>query len=190
MTNDIPSAPDRVNYATSAEYRAAYSRWRDKYDPRRIAHHRENRRKRTEAGLTKAYYAENREHLLDHKKEYYAKNREAIRERQKTYREENIEAYKERDARRYRNNLAAMAQGGRAKLAAPPWLTREHWKQMADLYVEARQLTERTGIMHVVDHIYPLKGRKSCGLHVPWNLRIVTNQENTLKHHGIDKLVR
>jgi hypothetical protein len=188
MANDILHPPDRVNYATSAEYRRAYDRWRDKYDPRRAAHHLEKRRKRAE--LNKAYYAENRERLLDQKKGYYAENREAIRGKQKAYREENIESYRERDSRRYRENLAAMAQGGRARRSAPPWLTREQWKQMADIYELARRATEKTGILHVVDHIYPLKGRTSCGLHVPWNLRIVTNQENILKHYQIDKPVR
>lgn len=67
----------------------------------------------------------------------------------------------------------------------PKWLTKEHKKQIKILYVKAKLLTEKTGVLHHVDHIYPLRGKTSNGLHVPWNLRIITSDDNFHKSNKL-----
>jgi hypothetical protein len=77
---------------------------------------------------------------------------------------------------------AKTARRRAAKLkASPKWLTKEHWKEIEAFYIEAAQLTKETGIPHEVDHREPLQGRDICGLHVPWNLKVMTRPENRKK---------
>jgi hypothetical protein len=67
------------------------------------------------------------------------------------------------------------------RLRIPAWLTQEHWEEINVVYLKAAELTKRTGIPHCVDHIYPLRGKTSSGLHVPWNLQVLTQSENLHK---------
>jgi len=67
--------------------------------------------------------------------------------------------------------------------ATPAWLTREHKDEIADIYEQAVHAEKLTGIKHHVDHIEPLQGKDRCGLHVPWNLQILTATENLSKHN-------
>lgn len=70
----------------------------------------------------------------------------------------------------------------RVRRAAPAWLTCEQRRAMTDLYKEARA---RSGEWHV-DHICPLCARNSCGLHVPWNLQILSGPDNRRKSNRVD----
>lgn len=51
-----------------------------------------------------------------------------------------------------------------------------------DLYlIEYYDLAKRRGLE--VDHIIPIKHDKICGLHVPWNLQMLTRSENARKNN-------
>ena len=66
-------------------------------------------------------------------------------------------------------------------LATPKWLNKEHLEKIEEFYKEAENLTKITGIKYTVDHIIPLQGKDVCGLHVPWNLQVITQTENIRK---------
>lgn len=62
--------------------------------------------------------------------------------------------------------------------ATPPWADRAAIKA---LYAECMERSRSTGVRHEVDHIVPLKGELVSGLHVHWNLRVITAAENREK---------
>lgn len=73
-----------------------------------------------------------------------------------------------------------------AKLnATPEWLTGEHLKEIENLYWLARDLKLVSGEEYHVDHILPLRGENVCGLHVPWNLQILSAKENLQKSNKV-----
>lgn len=121
------------------------------------------------------------------KRDYYEKNRETViaraanrpmdeRYRAKLrYKQDNPDLYKELVSLRRR----------RFRLATPKWLTAEHKMEIRLKYRLAIELSRRTGVRHAVDHIVPLQGEEVCGLHVPWNLEVVTQEENLKKSNKL-----
>jgi hypothetical protein len=95
-----------------------------------------------------------------------------------TVRQSNKKRYYENyDNERIRLNIRAAAR----RRASPPWLTKVQKDEIKALYAEARRLEKETGVKWHVDHIEPLNGLNVCGLHVPWNLQLLTASENCSK---------
>jgi hypothetical protein len=69
--------------------------------------------------------------------------------------------------------------------ATPSWLTKEQLNQIESFYWLARLEKERTDDVYHVDHIVPLNGKTVCGLHVPWNLQVLTAVKNLQKSNNI-----
>lgn len=63
----------------------------------------------------------------------------------------------------------------------PCWLSTDQKLLISQIYAEAKKLTQETGIKYHVDHIVPLSNPTVCGLHVPWNLQIITAEANLSK---------
>lgn len=68
--------------------------------------------------------------------------------------------------------------------ATPSWLSKSDKMLIIVFYAMSIRLSKCTGIPHHVDHIHPLKGKTSCGLHVPWNLRAIPARLNLKKKNN------
>jgi hypothetical protein len=116
-------------------------------------------------------------------KRYYEKNKHAVIARaaaRPTEEKRRLQAqYKDQHVDATRADTSVRRR--RHREATPKWLTKEERLQMRNLYVQARKMTELTREQYVVDHIVPLRGESVCGLHVPWNLRVITQDENLKK---------
>lgn len=87
---------------------------------------------------------------------------------------------------RARVNSYNMARYAGLKRATPDWLSAAQQDEIVSFYEKAKQLTKQTGVKHEVDHIVPLKGVYVSGLHVPWNLRVITKAQNMAKGNTYD----
>lgn len=106
-------------------------------------------------------------------KKYYQENKEHMRELNRQWNRDNPHRRKAIGAK-YR---AASLQ------ASVPWANQE---AIADVYKECLETTERTGVLHHVDHIVPLQSKVVCGLHNEFNLRIIPAKENLTKSNKFE----
>lgn len=121
--------------------------------------------------LQAAYYLENKDELDKKAAEYYKQNREKRRKAGRVHYEDNKALYLA-----YSRTRKALL-----KNRMPCWLSRSEIKAISDIYVKCKNVSERTGILHHVDHIVPLNGETVCGLHVPWNLQLLPALDNLRK---------
>lgn len=106
-------------------------------------------------------------------KRYARENLERNRARVREYQQKNKETYLE-----YQNVYQA-ARRVLKKKAQPPWINIE---EMKPIYKEMKKRNKIAGrVAFHVDHIIPLQGENICGLHVPWNLQVITAEENLRK---------
>ena len=128
----------------------------------------------SEAGkqAKRRYYEANKEQVIARANARPVEERTRHREK---YKKQNLDLYKALTSVRKR----------RHKNATPPWITHEQKEAIKGLYLHAMRLTKITGERYVVDHIIPLINPTICGLHVPWNLRVITQEENLLKSNKL-----
>jgi hypothetical protein len=124
---------------------------------------------------------------VEAKQEYYKRNREAVIARAQARTIEEKRAY--RAAWKTNNSDQVLADNKvrrrKHRQATPPWITRKQKSEIRQLYQIAITMSKTTGERYVVDHIVPLRSDFVCGLHVPWNLRVITQEENLKKSNKL-----
>lgn len=89
-----------------------------------------------------------------------------------------------RENRGWKRSVTAKRKARIAK-ASPPWLSKDQLKLIRGIYQRAVLMEKETGVRHEVDHIVPIAGKNVCGLHVPWNLAVLTMAENRAKSNRV-----
>jgi hypothetical protein len=125
--------------------------------------------------------------VKDRKNDWYVANREKVIQtaatRPKSVLREYRNAWKRNNTLQIRADTKARRRKHRQ--ATPKWLTRRQKTEIRQLYQIAITMTKTTGEQYVVDHIVPLRAETVCGLHVPWNLRVITQEENLKKSNKL-----
>ena len=135
------------------------------------------------------YFAEynKREAVKDAKHDWYLENRAQVMAAANTrpahVKREYQAAWKDRNKTWVRADTKARRRKHRE--ATPPWLSRKQKSEIRQMYQVAITLTQTTGEQYVVDHIVPLRSDVVCGLHVAWNLRVITQSENLQKSNKL-----
>jgi 5-methylcytosine-specific restriction endonuclease McrA len=148
----------KVEWARALETRADYYREYNKSEAGRQA--------------KEGYYARNKDAIIAAAQ---ARPDEAKRQYRKTHKINNPELYKELVSVRRR----------RFRDATPKWLSVEQKMEIRLKYRLAIEMSRTTGVRHAVDHVIPLQGEEVCGLHVPWNMEVITQDENLKKYNKL-----
>ena len=116
----------------------------------------------------------NKEHYIKYSRDWKKENKEHNSKVAKIWRKNNKDKKAASNSKRRAHKIKA----------APPWLSDENLNEIKCIYKKCQEITKDTKIPHHVDHIVPLQGKNVSGLHVPWNLQIITATENLKKYNN------
>ena len=164
--------------------------------------YKENKEKLIEK--TRLFRKLNPEYSKEQYVRYYSKNREKLILKSKIYAAGLSKDERSKKNRRYylkhtykiklkhkiwnKNNLSKINfyssnRRCRKRNATPCWLNPKQLEDIESFYILSSELNKVSSVKFSVDHIIPLSGEIVCGLHVPWNLQILTVQENCSKNN-------
>lgn len=115
-----------------------------------------------------------KDHLKESKTNWNIKNSKHIKNYRKTYYEQNYE-YCLMSGKKHWQSVKRASVGWADRIA------------INNFYKEAKRLTKETGIQFHVDHIIPLNGVLVSGLHVEYNLQIITALDNNKKFRSFNE---
>jgi hypothetical protein len=193
--NDYINNKEKID-ATNAAW---YSRNSEKHCKNSKKRYRKNKKKRLRQN--RAWQKANPERVKENSVIYRANNAEQIKIKESIYYANNRDIILKKQSIRYENDPGKKlkmnanwdkANPGKRRAytrnyqirkmqAMPKWLSKEQKREIESFYIKAKELEKGDGEKRSVDHIIPLKGKNVSGLHVPWNLQILTKKENSKK---------
>jgi hypothetical protein len=135
---------------------------------------------------TKAWVIANKEKISQDAAKRYLENKDAILENNRAKYHANIEKERARGlayakAHREEHNARVRKYRENKIQRTPAWTNESDRLRMKCYYQVAKMRTRETGETWSVDHIVPLQGENVSGLHVSWNLQVITKRENIAK---------
>jgi len=136
------------------------------------------------------------ENQKSNKANYYKEHKDKISVARAIHYRDNAEHYKKvnktsnkawRKANPDKAKSIYIRRSVRVKQATPSWLTNTMIVEIKLVYAKVKDMNIESDIMYNVDHIIPIYNKKVCGLHVPWNLQIITSMENQSKGFSINE---
>ncbi len=170
-------------------------KYKDKIRQRNFEKYHSNREENI--ARVRKWQIENKERKSSAYKKWAQNNYESLSIKKKKWNQENSKRAndnKKKSNKKLPENVLARNSKRRAsKLrATPKWLTKEHFKEIREIYKTCKEIQWLSEEKLVVDHISPLVGRDrhgnhiSCGLHVPWNLQIISASQNSSKNSKVE----
>lgn len=118
----------------------------------------------------------------EYKRKWTLENKEKFDAAHKKWLENNPEKRKAASKKYRLNNVAYYTQYSSLRTRRQMNAKIKSLSEFDELYlVEFYDLARRRGLE--VDHIIPLQSKRICGLHVPWNLQMLTRSENAKKNN-------
>jgi hypothetical protein len=116
-------------------------------------------------------------------KKYREDNREVLNKRAREYRKNNLEEIRVKDIVRNKCSKRKAYRNSRNRyyLVKERSLGKLFQKDTEAIYKDCLWLNEFSKEKYEVDHIIPIKVDMVCGLHVPWNLEIISRFKNRSK---------
>ncbi len=123
--------------------------------------------------MSRSWGRNNKDKKRERNKIWVNNNKHKVREYERKYKRTHPETI----AAKYARKRAARNQ------SIPLWTTPSMKKTIKIFYAMAQNMSDISGVQHDVDHVWPLRGKNSCGLHVPWNLQVVPCFVNQAKRN-------
>ncbi len=136
---------------------------------------------------TRLWRLKHKNYVSEQNKLHRAKNKDSLIAYTRAWRLKNPFYYKARQQNFPERFRESTMRRKAAKLQrTPKWLTEGDLIEIKWAYLIAATKTKATGVEYQVDHIVPLQGKNVSGLHVPWNLQVISKSENCKKNNRFE----